>query len=169
MENFLKIGIIVKPQGIRGEVKIQPLTDDTNRFKKLKTVFIDGEERKVLSAKVAPDCVILAISGIADRNDAETYRGKYIFVDRANAVELKKDTFFIVDIIGCKLVTDLGETVGEIIDVFSARTDIFTVKCNDGRIMRFPFLKDLLISVDIEGKTVTVKDKRLKEVSCYED
>ena len=169
MENFLKIGIIVKPQGIRGEVKVQPLTDDITRFKNLKTVFIDGEERKVLSAKVAPDCAFLAISGISDRNDAETYRGKYISVDRANAVELKKDTYFIVDIIGCALVTDLDEKIGEIIDVTSARTDIFTVKCNNGRIMRFPFLKDLLVNVDIENKTVTVNDKRLKEVSCYED
>ena len=40
MENTLKIGVIVKPQGIKGEVKVQPLTDDITRFKKLKKVII---------------------------------------------------------------------------------------------------------------------------------
>ncbi len=169
MEEFLKIGVIVKPQGIRGEVKIQPLTDDISRFKGIKTVFIDGEERKVLSVKIAPDAVFLALSGIADRNDAETYRGKYITVDRANAVNLAKGRYFIADIIGCTLKTDIGESVGEISEITSARTDIFTVKCLDGRVLRFPFLKDLSPTVDVQNKTVTVSDKRLKEVSCYED
>ncbi len=169
MEEFLKIGIIVKPQGVRGEVKVQPLTDDVLRFKSLKTVYIDGVSRKVLSVKIATDAVILAISGIADRNDAENYRGKYITVDRANAVNLEEGRYFIVDIIGCALKTDLGETLGEIVDVTSARTDIFTVKCLDGNTLRFPFLKDLIDNVDIANKTVTVKDKRLKEVGVYEN
>ncbi len=169
MEQFLKVGVIVKPQGIKGEVKVQPLTDDYSRFKKLKTVFIDGEERKILSAKIGVDSVILAVSGIVDRNQAELYRGKFLLVDRQNAVELKKDNYFIVDIIGCRVVTDDDEQIGEVIEVTPAVRDVFTVKCFSGKILRFPFLKDLLVSVDIENKTITVKDKRLKEVSCYED
>ena len=169
MEQLLKIGIIVKPQGIKGEVKVQALTDDITRFKRLKEVIIDGEPRKVLSAKLGADFVMLAISGIADRNEAERYRGKYIMVDREHAVELKKDNYFIVDILGCMVVTDTDERVGEVTDVTSAHTDIFTLKTVDNRIMRFPFLKDLLVSVDIETKKIVVKASRLKEVSCYED
>ncbi len=165
----MKIGVIVKPQGIKGEVKVQSLTDDVNRFKNLKKVYIDGEERKILSVKVGVDCAFLAISGIADRNAAELYRGKYILVDRENAAPLQKGRYFITDIIGCALKTDLGNSVGEIVDVTLAHTDIFTVKCADGRVLRFPFLKDLVVSVDIENKCVTVYDKRLKEVSCYEN
>ena len=60
MEQLLKIGIIVKPQGIKGEVKVQALTDDITRFKRLKEVIIDGEPRKVLSAKLGADFVMLA-------------------------------------------------------------------------------------------------------------
>ncbi|MBE7087531.1 MAG: 16S rRNA processing protein RimM [Clostridiales bacterium] len=169
MEEFLRIGVIVKPQGIKGEVKVIPLTDDPNRFKKLKEVYIDGEKRKVLSAKVGVDSIILAISGIADRNEAEIFRGKYLSVDRQNAVELEKGRYFIVDILGCTIFTDNGLAVGEVIDVTSARTDIFTVKCIDGRVMRFPFLKDLIVSVDVANKKIILKETRLKEVSCYED
>ena len=169
MTNLLKIGLIVKPQGIKGEVKVQPLTDDINRFKKLKEVIIDEKPYKVLSSTIGGGTVFLSLSGICDRNTAESMRGKFLCVTRENAVALEQGRYFIVDIMGCSLVTDNGEKVGEIIDVTSARTDVFTVKCVDGRILRFPFLKDLTVSVEIDKKTVTVYEKRLKEVSCYED
>ncbi|MBQ7349056.1 MAG: 16S rRNA processing protein RimM [Clostridia bacterium] len=169
MQETLKIGLIVKPQGIRGEVKVQPLTDDINRFKTLKDVIIDGKNYRVLSSVIGGGAVFLALSGISDRNVAETFRGKFLCVTRENAIPLEEGRYFIVDIVGCKVVTDSGDAVGEVVDVFSARTDIFTIKCDNGRIMRFPFLKDLVLKVDIENKLITVWEKRLLEVSCYED
>lgn len=169
MEELLKIGLIVKPQGIKGEVKVQPLTDDINRFKNLKETVIDGKNYRVLKAVLGGGAVFLALSGISDRNAAETFRGKFLCVTRENAVELPEGRYFIADVIGCSLITDGGDNLGEIVDVTSARTDIFTVRLNGGRILRFPFLKDLTVSVDISNKKVTVKEKRLAEVSCYED
>ena len=169
MEETLKIGIIVKPQGIKGEVKVQPLTDDINRFKNLKEVIIDDKTFKVQKSVIGGGTVFLSLSGIPDRNTAETFRGKFLRVTRENAANLPEGRYFIVDIIGCKVVTDTGVAVGEIIDVTSARTDVFTLKCVDGRIMRFPFLNDLVENVDVANKIVTVKAKRLSEVSCYEN
>lgn len=169
MEQMLKIGLIVKPQGIKGEVKIQPLTDDINRFKKLKEVIIDDKNYRVLKATIGGGTVFLALSGIADRDTAETFRGKFLFVTRENAVPLPEGRYFIVDLIGCEVKTDLGELVGKVTDITSSRTDIFTVATVDNRIMRFPFLKDLVNSIDVNEKTVIVKSKRLLEVSCYED
>ncbi len=168
MIDTLKIGLIVKPQGVKGEVKIQPLTDDITRFKKLKTVLIDGKNFTVERVTLAGNTVFLAFAGITDRDVAESLRGKFISVERENAVKLPKDNYFIADIIGCNLYAE-NELVGEVVDVFSSRTDVFTVKCNGGKIMRFPFLKDLLLSVDVENKKITVKAKRLGEVACYED
>ena len=169
MVKTLKIGLIVKPQGVRGELKIQPLTDDIGRFKKLKSVIIDEKNYPVTKVTVGGGVVFLSILGVNDRDQAEAYRGKFISVDRENAVPLKKDNYFIVDILGCEIITDLGEDIGEVIDVSSSRTDVFTVRCKDGKIMRFPFLKDLLVNVDVEKKEIVVKSKRLSEVSCYED
>ena len=169
MEQMLKIGLIVKPQGIKGEVKIQPLTDDINRFKKLKEVVIDDKNYRVLKATVGGGTVFLALSGIADRDTAETFRGKFLFVTRENAVPLPKGRYFIADVIGCAVKTDAGELVGTVKEITSSRTDIFTVSTVDNRIMRFPFLKDLVISVDVSEKIVTVNSKRLLEVSCYEN
>lgn len=169
MEQTLKIGLIVKPQGIKGEVKVQPLTDDINRFKKLKEVIIEEKNYRVLNAVIGGGVVFLTLSGIPDRNTAETLRGKFLHVKREDAVSLPEGRYFVADIIGCTVVTDKDQTVGEIIEVTSARTDIFTVKCTDGRIMRFPFLNDAVIKVDVGAKTVTVNEKRLGEISCYEN
>ena len=168
MEETLKIGLIVKPQGVKGELKVQPLTDDISRYKKLKEVIIDGKTYRVLSTSIGGGVVFLALSGVTDRNVAETFRGKFLRVTRDNAIPLDEGRYFIVDIIGCKLMTEKSE-VGEIIEVTPARTDIFTVRCGDGVIMRFPFLKDMIISVDVANKIVSVKGKRLSEVACYEN
>lgn len=168
MDEMLKIGVVVKPQGIKGELKVMPLTDDAQRFKKLKEVVIDGVCYRVTGAKIGADAVFLALDNVTDRNTAELFRGKSLCVHRKDAIVPKENSYFIVDIIGCKIVTDTGEEVGVVTDVTSAKTDIFTVDCG-GKIMRFPFLKDALVKVETENKLITVKEKRLKEIACYED
>ena len=169
MLDKLKVGLIVKPQGIKGEVKIQPLTDDINRFKNLKEVIIDDKNYRVLKAVIGGGTVFLTISGINDRNTAETFRGKFLYVTRENAVPLEEGRYFIADIIGCELLNDKGEKLGEITDVTPNRVDVITVKKIDGKIMRFPFLNDLVVDVDIINQKMTVLAKRLAEVSVDED
>lgn len=169
MLEFLKIGVVAKPQGIRGELRIEPLTDDVSRFSRLKEVFIDGNVYKVLSARPADRQAIVALSGVTDRNAAEFFRGKFLCVKREDAVELKENEYFIADVIGCKLVTDDGEELGTVTDVTSARTDVFTAKTADGKTIRFPFLKDALFSVDVAAGVIVVKEKRFSEIALYED
>ncbi len=168
MQEKLRIGLIVKPQGVWGQLKILPLTDDVSRFKKLKEVIIDGNFYKINGVKCSLDAVFLALDGINTRNDAEKYRNKYVEIDRVDAVTLKSDRYFIADIVGCELF-DETQKIADIIDVTSAHTDFITAKCVDGRIVRFPFLKDSLINVDIDNNKMIVKSERFKEIACYED
>lgn len=169
MEETLKVGLIVKPQGVKGELKVQPLTDDINRFKKLKQVIIDGKNYKVTSATIGGGVVFLSLFGVNDRDFAETFRGKFLCVERKDAVPLEEGRYFIADLIGCAVIIEDGEKIGVIKDIFSSRTDVITVACDNGRIMRFPFLKDLVVSVDVYNKKFVVKRQRLSEVACYED
>ena len=169
MQETLKIGLILKPQGIRGELKIQPLTDDINRFKSLKEVIIDDKNYKVLSCSIGGNTVFITLLGINDRNTAEIFRGKFLRVTRENAIPLEEGRYFITDIIGCDLVTLDGEKIGVVTDIFSARTDIFTIKCVDGKIMRFPFLNRVVKKVDVVNRVIFVDKEKLSEVSCYED
>lgn len=169
MKDTLVIGVVAKPQGVRGELKITPYTDDVNRFSTLKNVIIDGKTYSITKGRGCGSFAIISILGVNDRNMAETFRGKEVSVLRKDGAELKEDSYYIVDIIGCKLIDDNGSLLGQIVDVTSAKTDIFTVKTVDDKIMRFPFLKDLLVEVDVESQKVIVKKARLMEVSVYEN
>ena len=169
MNDTFKIGLITKPHGIRGEMRVTPLTDNPERFKRLKTVIIDGKVYGVSGVKVAADAVYLSLSGISDRDSAETFRGKFLLVERKDADALPMNSYFIADIIGCAVVTESGEKLCTVTEVISAKTDIFTAVTENGKTVRFPFLRDSLVRVDVAAKTICVKEKRFREISLYEN
>ena len=99
----LQVGVITQTHGIRGEVKVFPTTDDVNRFKKLKEVMLDtGKERltmEIESVKFFKQYVILKFRGYDSINDIEKYKRAKLLVTRDKAVKLKKDEYFIADLI----------------------------------------------------------------------
>lgn len=169
MSENLKIGLIVKPQGVRGELKVQPLTDDFKRFSKLKEVIIDGKAVKVIKVRYGDNEVYLTLFGVNDRNSAELLRNKFLEVDRENAVKLPENRYYIVDLIGCELYFEDQPSFAVLTDVTSARTDVITAKTHDGKTVRFPFLLDAVIDVDVENKKIKIDKKRFKEIAVYED
>ena len=163
MQDKIVIGEILKPQGIRGELKIKPLLDDAALIKKFKKVYIGGAEYKVLSARVDTVAAYLALSGVADRNAAELLRGKEVEALRADAPALEEGRYYIVDVIGCDVVTNSGERLGKIEDILSAHTDIYVMKDGDREFM-FPAAEGVIAEVDVENKVVTVDKERLMQV-----
>lgn len=158
----LLVGVIVKPQGIRGEVKVKLFTDDFYSVSGLTEIFIDDVPYPVLKMRSDKD-VFMLFKGIADRNAAETLRGKEIFADKSK-VRKQKGRYFICDVLGCDLVLSDGTVFGRIVDILSARTDIYYVDTTDGR-MLFPMIPDIKADYDVENKRVIVdKDVFLKEV-----
>lgn len=163
MQDKIVIGEVLKPQGIRGEVKVKPLVDDVSDLKTVKRVFIGDAEYKVLSARADAQAAYLALSGVADRNAAELLRGKEVLADRADLPALEEGRYYIVDILGCAVVTENGTRLGEIADILPAHTDIYVLK-EGGKEFMFPAAEGVILSVDTEKKTVTVSEKRIGEV-----
>lgn len=133
MEEYLEIGQIVNTSGLKGFLKVIPLTDDITRFEDLKTVYIqekkDLVEFKIQDVKYSKNMVLLKLEGIDDIGEAEKFKNFYIKINRKDAVELEEDSYFIVDIIGCKVFTDENEFLGKVIDVFqTGSNDVYTVK-----------------------------------------
>lgn len=168
MSERVTAGLILKPQGIRGEVKIKPYLDDPAELAALKEIYISGAPVRVLGGRADADAVYLALSGVADRNAAETLRGKTVEV-RRDQIALEEGRYFIVDVLGCAVVTTAGTRVGEVTDITPAPTDIYTVRTADGREILFPLAPGVLVGVDVAAKTVTVDDRRFREVTEYAD
>ena len=167
MEKTLTVATVLKPQGIRGEIKVKTLTDSAEDFCALEKVFIDGVEYKVLSARPAGDCAYVMLRGVADRNAAELLRAKDVIALREDLPELPDDTFYLVDVLGCKVVTEKGKTLGEVIEITPAKTDIFVISCGEKKIT-FPAADGVIDSIDVENKVVCVNKKRFDEVALYD-
>ena len=160
----LVIGEVLKPQGIRGEIKIKTYTDFPEDVKEFGCVYIDGKEYKILSFRTQGDSfAYLGLRGVPDRNAAELLRGKLVEGDREDAPELNEGTYYIVDIIGLETVTEEGESLGIITDVSSLATEVYTLEKNGKKIL-FPAIKGVVLRVDIENKKLVVDKRRFFEV-----
>ena len=104
LSQYLMIGEITKPQGVRGEVKVRPCTCDPERFEGLETVYIEKEggyaPLAVTVNRLGTDAVFMSVAGVTDRDMAEKLRGTLLYIDRAHAVELDGDSNFLTDLYG---------------------------------------------------------------------
>ncbi len=161
MEDLLQVGVITTTHGVRGEVKVFPTTDDPARFKKLKNVILDtGKEKidlEVAGVKFFKNMVILKFKGIDDINDVEKYRKKSLYVTRENAVKLKKNEYFIADLIGLKVESDEGEDLGILSDVLqTGANDVYVLSKEGEDDILLPAIKECVKDVDIENGTILV-------------
>ena len=169
MSDFLTIATIVKPQGIRGEVKVLALTDTPEDLQGFSKVSIGGKPYRILKVRPQPgNCAFLTLSGVADRNTAELLRGESITVDREDAPALPDDRVYITDVIGCGVVDEKGVILGEVTEITPARTDVYEVAKPNGRRLIFPAVDGVILRIDVDGKRVEVDSKKLAEVALDE-
>lgn len=156
MSELFKIGQIINTHGIKGEVKVYPLTDDVQKFKKYKTLLIGGVEKNILGVKFQKDRVILKIEGVDDMNTAESYKQKYIEIKREEEDELPEDTYYVSDLKKCYVYDTEGKNLGKIFDVISTKNnDVYWIK--EPKELLIPVLRDIVLDVDIDNQKVLIK------------
>ena len=163
MISELQIGVITQTHGLRGEVKVFPTTDDAARFKKLKEVIMDtGRERldmEIEGIKFFKQYVIVKFKGYDSINDVEKYKNAKLYVTRDKAVRLKKDEYFVADLIGMQVVTEEGEAFGTLKDVMATgANDVYVVERSgeDGAEVLMPAIKECVKNIDMETGVITV-------------
>ena len=162
VEQLIKIGMILKPHGVHGEFKVSPLTDDPNRFEKLSKAFIGTEQKpieyEIESVKHMNAAVVLKLKGVDSIESAGLLRGKYILINRSDLMKLPEGAFYIFEMIGCEVYDESGKSLGELTDVISTGSnDVYVVKVKDGGEILIPALKEVVKSVSIADKRISVK------------
>ena len=160
VEEF-QIGVITQTHGIKGEVKVFPTTDDVKRFKRLEKVTIDSGKKRfeaeIESIKFFKQFVILKFKGFDTIEDIQPYKQAKLLVDREHAVRLRKDEYFVADLIGTKVVSDEGTELGVMTDVIeTGANDVYVVKNSEGEEILFPAIKDCVKEVDLENGVITL-------------
>lgn len=162
MIDYLKVGQITNAHGVKGEVKVYPLTDNIKRFSKLEFVFFKSNEeykkKMIQNVKYQNNFVIIKLEGVESMDDALRLKNEYIYVDREHAVKLPKDSYFISDLIDMEVTTVNGDYLGRIISVFpTGSNDVYEIKSDDGKPVLIPAIKDVIIEVDVDNKKMKVK------------
>ena len=161
MTNILQVGAVTSTHGLAGEVKVFPTTDDPKRFKKLKQVLLDtGKDMlplEVEHVKFFKNMVILKFKGYDRIEDIMGFKGKNLYVTRENAVRLKKDEYFIADLIGMKVYTEDEAYLGELTEVITTgANDVYTVRMENGKDVLIPAIGQCILDVDVEHETMQV-------------
>ncbi len=163
----LVIGEVLKPQGIRGELKVKTFTDTPEVVKRFGTVYIDGVAYKILSFRVGNDgAAYLGLRGIPDRTAAELFRGKKIEGEREDAPPLEEGRYYIVDILGLTCVSEEGEELGIVTRIDNLASDVYTIE-KAGKSILFPAVKGVIAEVDLENKRLVVKKSVFDEIAVY--
>ena len=162
MEDFLRIGVLSSPHGVKGEISVYPTSEDLSRYSELENAYfsINGEMKpvKVTGCKYKKNMPVLKVEGYDDRNAIEPLRGTELYVDREEAIPLEEGEYFLADVIGFKVIAD-GEQIGVIEDYFDNAADqtIFIVRKDDGETMYIPDVEEFVKDVDLEKEEMQVK------------
>ena len=160
MQDLLQVGAIIKTHGIKGEVKVYPLTDDVQRFKKLKEVILEPEKDNIIleieSVKFQKNIVILKFKGFDSINDIEVHVKKGIFVTRKDAVPLDEDEYFVADLIGLDVVTDEDKEFGVVKDVLhTGANDVYVIE-HQGKEVLVPAIKECILDITIADNLMRI-------------
>ncbi len=167
ISEYLVVGEIVRPQGLRGEIKVKPLTDDPDRFFDLRRVRVGNDTRTLHCLRVQEGFVYARLEGVYSREAAEGLRGTLLYVHRDEAVALPEDTEFICDLIGCEATDTEGKVHGVLADVLQpGGADVYVFKGPEGDLM-VPALKRVVLTVDVRAKRILLDAEGLRETAVY--
>lgn len=155
---FINIGLISKPHGVRGEVKILPLTDNPERYNLLKKVFICGKEIGIDSVKYSGKYVILKFTGYENIDDVKKIINNYVCISRRDAVVKNEGEFFYFELEGLKVQTETGEIIGVIEEILDMPANkVFSVKNAKGREILLPFVNSVVKKIDVENGFIEIE------------
>lgn len=161
---FLLIGEILRPHGVRGELRMRILTDYPERITELGKVYIgEGVDAKapavyaVEHMRMHQNYGLLKLEGINNRTDAEIFRQLYVMVSIEDAVPLEEGEFYLFQLIGLDVRTADGEQLGKIIDVMeTGANDVYIVESARYGELLIPVTDETIIETNIEQGFVAV-------------
>jgi 16S rRNA processing protein RimM len=157
--NMLRVGQVKAAFGVRGAVKVEPLTDFDDRFAVGSELWLEGDRHRVEWTKASGPGLVVKLTGVADRTRAELLRGRYLEVPAADARPLAEGAWYHHQLLGLDVVTESGRRLGRLGSILSRpANDVWVVSGEDAAEHLVPATRDAVHAVDLERGQVTVAD-----------
>ncbi|MFH2036557.1 MAG: ribosome maturation factor RimM [Candidatus Zixiibacteriota bacterium] len=158
--DHIVVGKFGRPRGVSGEIFINSLTDNPERFGKPGTFLIENEngwtDIVVKQISAIGNRLAVKIEGINNLDEAKTLTNKLIYITGSELVEAPEGSYYLFDLIGCELVDTGNKQLGTIVDIEQyPASDVWVVE-NKGDEFMFPAVKQFVIEVDIKNKKIIV-------------
>jgi 16S rRNA processing protein RimM len=155
-ETLVIIGEILKPIGLRGELKIKPFTESFEVFQNSTTLYFGGSEFEVRRIRFHHNHVVVSIDGIGSREEAERLRGALVKTSELNFPATEDDEYYFFQLLGMTVVTSDGEDLGHISEITpTAANAVLHVKSPRGEIL-LPMIDEVVLDVDLAERKITV-------------
>ncbi len=163
MTDYVTIGKILKPHGIRGFFKVLPTTDDPGRFSDLQTIRLrwPGKEHirtyEPEKIQVQAHALLIKLHGVDTRNDAELLRNCEIVIERKECLPLDDDAFYIFDLIGLRVETVSGQAIGTLREVLQyPANDVYVVDTGEAEVL-IPAVGHVVKKIDLEQSLMVIE------------
>lgn len=159
MQNQIVIGKIVAPHGVRGDIRILPLTETPEIFLDLEYLLLEkGGRLTITNARFQKNMVLLSTEEITNMDEAEKFRNQNVLVEKEKLPPLPKGRYYVSDLVGFVCLNEQGENIGIFRDTMqTGSNDVFVIKGNDGKEILVPAIRDYILEIDTEKKEILVR------------
>jgi len=157
---FLVIGRIIKPHGVRGEVRVEVHTDLPERFGWLETVYLGRKNPRPVAiegVRYHKSWVLLKLAGIDDRIAAEGLRSQWLQVPRELGLPLADGQYYLYQLLNLEVFTEDDIHLGKVVEVMETKANnVFVVNGQFGEVL-LPDIDDVIRKIDFDNKRITVR------------
>lgn len=159
MDKEIIIGKIVAPHGVRGDIRIMPLTEKPDLFLDLDYLLLEGGKKlTVKSARFHKRMVLVTTKEITTMNDAELLRDKYIYIKAEDLPELEEDEFYVADLVGIPVYDLEGKQIGKFKDSLSTGSnDVYVIAVPGAKDILVPAMKEYFKEINLAEKRIVVQ------------
>lgn len=158
---LLAVGRVTRTHGVRGEVAVQPLSEVESRFQGGSVLLLGPAGDRRLTVREARSHglrLLVRFEEIADLGEAESLRGRLLLVRAEDAPPLPADRYWVHELVGLEVLTEMGRTLGKIREVLhNPANDVWLVEGDDGEVL-VPALRDVIAEVDPMAGRVVIRE-----------
>lgn len=154
---FVAVGRVLAPFGLKGELKVQVLTDNVTRFRRGARIWAGQQKVTVASSREAAGQLFLTLKGFHDRTSVDKFRHAMLQVPESDLPPLPEGEYYRFQLIGLTVVDRDGRALGTLDEVIeTGSNDVYRVHPSTGPDLLLPALADVVVSVDLAAHRMVV-------------